>query len=210
MKTICFTKKDLESFEGEVENLVDAESLYVLSRGVGENYFSSSPVLSIAVGCGGSAYEGTIIRAFHKMRLGLNGEQLNIIGCDKREIEDCTKTQDYDLYFGGEKGDAKEHSIWLKGVNHFNSLYNFVFMNHPTVPNFDEWFQIYKRSLSFVDRKGVIATIVEGLEDRNYLRELSSILERDSMVESRMEYFCRTDGLLGPREITFLELRRGE
>ena len=59
--------------------------------------------------------------------------------------------------------------------------------------------------------EGVVATVGEGLQDRVQLITLSRILEEeDPMVESRMEYFCRTGCIDGARYLTFLELRRDQ
>lgn len=210
MKTTVFTYKELEPLEEKVEHLIDAESLYVLLNSVRQSYNPENPVICMAIGCDGSTYEGTIIREFHKERLGLDNGQLKVIGCDRYEVDETTPTHDYDLYFGGEEGDAKGHLTWLRGIIHFDSLYKFVFMNHPSVPALDNWIPIYNNALSFVAEDGVIATVCEGIEDRTQLITLSRILKKDPMVDSRIKYFCRTDWMLGPRQLTFLELRRSQ
>lgn len=186
-----FTFSDLESF-GETNDIHETICHYILSEGVRKSYMPTGPVLCMAVGCEGFYREGTIIRDFHKRRLGKANGQVKVIGCDSHETIPVHKAQDYDLYLGGEEGDASSFSPWLRGVNEFDSLYKFVLINNPSVAVLDNWLEIYRRALSFVAEDGVIATVSIGLIDRFYLINLTHTLKKeDSMLESRMKFFHR-------------------
>jgi hypothetical protein len=193
MKNIIFKDSDYSPLKEFVSAgaacIMDAQVLYMLLDSIDGTYHPETNTLAMAVGIGGMSKEGSIIRGFHEKRFKEN--KIFVVGCEKSPKKGIINSGNYDLELRGEQeGDARYHESWFRGIKDKKISYDFILMNHPSLPLTNDWISIYKKAIFFLSPKGVIATVSSGEQDRQMLEEICDIIikyERD--IQCNLRYY---------------------
>ncbi len=185
---ISFEHVDEQGYERVIPKIGGLEMflLHILLKTVPDSYEPGDRVLAMAAGCGDFVREGSLIRALHKIKYGIERDDMVVIGSDYNPK--FTSGHDYDFEFrGSTNGDCTDEIPWILGINRAiqQSLsYDFIYVGDPAVKieGVDFYKRMFKQGLNFLSPKGVLVSISEGELDKHSFERLKDELESEDRI----------------------------